>query len=96
MNIDKINQYFKNHLWFTDSYNPVVYVRNLVGTRWLSDDVIDIVFDIVNITYTDTICFPCKPTRIMYSSAGLNDKMSSFCNNGINISQGNCSCECGL
>ena len=37
--------------------------------------------------YTDTICFLCKPTRIMYSSAGLNDKMCSIHNNGINISR---------
>ena len=83
VNIDQINQYFKNYVWFTNRYNPVVSVRNLVGTRWLSDDVIDIVFDIVNTMYTDTICFLYKPTRIMYSSAGLNDKMSSIRNNGI-------------
>ena len=41
VNIDKINQYFKNHVWYTNSYNPVVSVGNLVGTRWLSDDVIN-------------------------------------------------------
>ena len=87
MNIDQINRYFKNHVWSTNSYNPVVSVRNLVGRRWLSDDVIDIVFDIINTMYTDTICFLCKSTRIMYSSAGLNDKMCSIRNNGINISK---------
>ena len=86
VNIDQINQYFKNHVWSTNSYNPVVSVHNLVCTRWLSDDVIDIVFDINNTMYTDTICFLCKPTRIMYPSAGLND-MCSIRNNGINISK---------
>ena len=64
VNIDQINQYFKNHVWSTNSYNPVIFVRNVVGTRWLSDDVIDIVFDIINTMYIDTICFLCKPTRI--------------------------------
>ena len=58
-----------------------------MGTRWLSDDVIDIVFDIINTMYTDTICFLCKATRIMYSFAGLSDKICSIRNNSISISR---------
>ena len=43
---DQIIQYFQSHVWCVDTYSPVTSIRNLVGKRWLSDDVIDTVFDI--------------------------------------------------
>ena len=87
VNMHKINQYFQNNVWSTVSYNPVVSIRNLVSNRWLSDDVIDTVFDIINMKHDDTICFVCKPTQIIYSSAGLSGKMCSISNNGVNVSK---------
>ena len=33
------------------------------------------VFDIINREHVDTICFVSKPTRIMYSAHGLNEKV---------------------
>ena len=53
----KIYQCFQNNVWSTVSYNPVVAIPNLVSNRWLSDDVIDTVFDIINMKHNDTICF---------------------------------------
>ena len=87
INFDKINQYFRDHVWSTDNYNPITSIRNITGKRWLSDDVIDRVFDIINMKHDDTVCFVCKPTRIMYSSTGLNDKMHSIRDNGITLSK---------
>ena len=37
--------------------------------------------------HDDTICFVCKPTWIMYLSAGLNDKMRTVRDNSITISK---------
>ena len=87
INIDKINQHFRNNVWSADNYNPFTSVRTLVGRRWLSDDVIDIAFDIINKKHNDTICFVCKPTRILYSSVGLKDKIHSIHNNGVTVSR---------
>ena len=44
-------------------------------------------FDIINMKHDDTICFVCKPTQIIYSSAGLSGKMCSISNNGVNVSK---------
>ena len=87
INIDKINQHFRDYVWSAKSYNPISSIRTLVGKRWLTDDVIDIVFDAINKKHDDTICFVCKPTRIMYSSVGLNEKLQSVRNNGNAISK---------
>ena len=87
INIDKISQHFRDHVWSTKSYSPITSIRTLVGKRWLTDDVIDIVFDIINKKHDDTICFVCKPTRIMYSSVGLNEKLQSVRNNGNAINK---------
>ena len=76
INFDKINQYFRDHVCSTDNHNPITSIWNIAGKQWLSDDVIDSVFDIINKKHEDTVCFDnvCKLTRIMYSSAGLNEK----------------------
>ena len=58
-----------------------------MGKRWLSDDIIDNTFDIINKKHDDTICFVCKPTRILYSSVGLKDKIRSIHNNGVPVSR---------
>ena len=84
---DQIIQYFQSHVWCVDTYSPVTSIRNLVGKRWLSDDVIDTVFDIINTQHDDTLCFVCKPTHIMYSSIGLHEKMCTIQENGINVSK---------
>ena len=44
INIDKINQHFKDNVWSTASFNPTTFIRNLVGKRWLTDDVIESVY----------------------------------------------------
>ena len=44
-----------------------------MGERWLTGDVIDTVFGIINRKHDDTICFVCKPIWIVYSSAGLSE-----------------------
>ena len=74
VNIDKINQHFKD-VCSTTSFNPTTCIRNLVDNRWLTDDVIETVFDTINSKHDDTICFVCKPTRVMYSSVRLNNKV---------------------
>ena len=66
INIDKIDQHFKDNVWSTASFNPITSIRNLVGKRWLTDDVIESVFDTINMKHDDIICFVCKPTRVMY------------------------------
>jgi hypothetical protein len=54
-----------------------------VGKRWLTDDVIESVFDTINMKHDDTICFVCKPTRVTYSSVRLNEKVRNVHENGI-------------
>ena len=44
-----------------------------MGNRWLTDDVIETMFDTINLKYDKTICFVCKPTRVMHSSARFNN-----------------------
>ena len=50
-------------------------IWTLVGERWLTDEAIDSVFGIINKKHNNTVCFVCKPTRFLYSSAGLNEKI---------------------
>ena len=85
INIDKVNQHFRGNVWSTDSYNPINSIWNLVGKRWLSDDVNDMAFDIMNKKYDDTICFVCKPIRIMYFIYGVTWKIHSICENSITV-----------
>ena len=87
INIDKINQHFKDNVWSTASFDPITSIRNLVGKRWQTDDVIESVFDTINMKHNDTICFVCKPTRVMYSSARLNEKVRNVQENGITVSK---------
>ena len=49
INIDKINQHFKDNVWSTASFNPITSIRNLVGKRWLTDDIIESVFDTIKL-----------------------------------------------
>ena len=56
-------------MWANASFNPTTSIRSLVGKRWLTDDVIERLFDTINMKHSDTICFVCKPTRVMYSSS---------------------------
>ena len=44
-------------------------------------------FGTINMKHDDTICFVCKPTRVMYSSARLNDKVRNVRENGITVSR---------
>ena len=44
INIDNINQHFKDNVWSTTSFNPTTSIHNLVGKRWPTDNVIEIVF----------------------------------------------------
>ena len=37
--------------------------------------------------HNDTICFVCKPTKVMYSSARLNEKVRNIQENGITVSK---------
>ena len=55
VNIDKINQHFKDNVWSTTSFNPTTCIRNLVGNRWLTDDVIETVFDTINSKHDDNL-----------------------------------------
>ena len=87
VNIDKINQYFKDNVWSTTSFNPTTCRCNLVGNRWLTDDVIEIVFDTINSKHDDTVCFVCTPTRVMYSSVRLNNKVQKIRENGTTMSR---------
>ena len=72
INTDKIK---KDNVWSTASFNPTTSIRNLVGKRWLTDDVIESVLDTINMKHNDAICFVCKPIRVMYSSVRLNEKV---------------------
>ena len=67
-----------------------------MGERWLTDDVIDTVFGIINRKHDDTIRFVCKPTRIVYSSAGLSEKLRRIYDNSFTVSRVICSLKCGL
>ena len=58
-----------------------------MGNRWLTDDVIETVFDTINSKHEDTICFVCTPTRVMYSSVRLNNKVQKICKNGTTVSR---------
>lgn len=84
INLDKIKQ---DNVWSSASHNHLASIRNLVGKRWLSDDILDNVFDLMNRTHDDTICFVCKPTWILYSSAGLHEKMHSIRSSGVTHSR---------
>ena len=87
VNVDKINQHFEENVWCSTDFNQITPIRNLVGKRWLTDDVIESVFDIINLKHDDMICFVCKPTRIMYSSKRFNDKVRSIRDNGVTVSK---------
>ena len=54
-----------------------------MGTRWLSDDVLNTVFELIIRKHDDTICSVCKSTWIMYSFA----RMSTVRDNSITISK---------
>ena len=84
IDIDKIYQYFEDNVWSTGNKSSI---RTLMCERWLTDEIIDTVFGILNKKHSDTICFVCKPTRIMYSSAGLSEKLRSICDNSLEISR---------
>ena len=85
--IDKINQHFKDNVWSTTSFNPTTCICILVGNRWLTDDVIETLFDTINSKHDDTICFVCKPTRVMYSSVRLSNKVQKVRENGTTVSR---------
>ena len=53
----------------------------------LTDDVIETVLDTINSKHDDIICFVCKPTRVMYSSARLNNKVQKIRENGTTVSR---------
>ena len=55
--------------------------------RWLTYNVIETVFDIVNMTHDNTICVVCKPTKVMYSFVRLNDKVRNICENSFTVSR---------
>ena len=58
-----------------------------MGERWLTDEVIDTGFGTINKKHDDTICFVCKPTRIMYSPAGLSEKLRRIYDNSFTVSR---------
>jgi hypothetical protein len=87
IDIDKVYQYFRDNVWSTGNNYHIASIRTLVGERWLTDEVIDTVFGIINKQHDDTICFVCKPTRIMYSSAGLSEKLRRIYNNSFTVSR---------
>ena len=58
-----------------------------MGEGWLTDDVIDTVFGIINRKHGDTICFVCKSTPIVYSSAGLSEKLRRIYHNSFTVSR---------
>ena len=66
INIDGITEHFKSTVWCSTNLYPGTCVRNLVGKRWLTDDVIETAFETINREHDDTICFVCKPTRYNY------------------------------
>ena len=72
---------------YSASHNHLASIRNLIGKQWLSDDILDNVFDLMNRTHDDTICFVCKPTQILYLSAGLHDKMHRIRSSGVTLSR---------
>ena len=87
IDIDKIYQYLQENVWSTGHNYHIDSIRTLVGERWLTDDVIDTVFGIINRKHDDTICFVCKPTRIVYSSAGLSEKLRRIYDNSFTVSR---------
>ena len=92
--MEKIKKHFQTHVWSSKDYSPNTSICTIVGKRWLSDDAISMVFDIINREHDDTICFVSKPTRIMYSAHGLNEKVIySKCKKYF---QNNCGLKCGL
>ena len=66
INIDGITEHFKSNVWCSTSLYPATCIRNLVGKRWLTDDVIETAFETINKEHDDTICFVCKPTRFIH------------------------------
>ena len=85
IDIDKVYQYFRDNVWPTCARNNyhIASVRTLVGERWLTDEVIDTVFGIINKKHDDIICFLYKPTWIMHSSAGLSEKLHRMYDNSL-------------
>ena len=73
IDIDKIYQYFRDNVWSTCARNNyhIASIRTLVGERWLTDEVTDTVFDIINKKHDDTICLVHKPTWSMRLSTSL-------------------------
>ena len=80
----------------TDKSSHNASIWTLVGERWLTDEAIDSVFGIINKKHDNTVCFVCKPTRFLYSSAGLNEKICRVYKNSFNLSRIIiCGLECG-
>ena len=87
VNIDRITEHFKSNVWCSTTLNPATCIRNLVGKRWLTDDIIETAFETINKEHDDTICLVCKPTRFMYSSVRLRDRVQNVREKGITISR---------
>ena len=63
---DKIAQFFSMHVWETPSERGKT-VRNIVGKRWMTDEEIDLLFNMLNATQRNDIFFVCKPSRFLYA-----------------------------
>ena len=71
---DKIAQFFSMHVWETPSVRGKT-VRNIVGKRWMTDEEIDLLFNMLNATQRNDIFFVCKPSRFLYAFSNIKDKI---------------------
>ena len=69
----RIKNFFEADVWNGAGSEKSKLLRNLVGKRWINDDSISKVFDILNKQHDDTICFVAKPHGFCCSS--LQDKI---------------------
>ena len=69
----RIKNFIEADVWNGTGSEKSKLLRNLVGKRWISDDSISKVFDILNKQHDDTICFVAKPHGFCCSS--LQDKI---------------------
>lgn len=80
----RIKNFFEVDVWNGTGSEKAKLLRNLIGKRWINDDSISKVFDILNIQHDDTICFVTKPHGLCGSS--LPDKIKTTKSKGAKIS----------
>ena len=76
--MNKIEEYLKDHVWISKSpvLNPKdATIQSFIGD-WLTNNDIDAFFEIINKNYDKFIGFVYKPSKHMYSFAGLEDKIN--------------------